>query len=186
MLFAIYSAAGQDAASSAPPPSVTEVMNYFEVMGIRGQMQTLLEAERKQLRVSFSDMFDKTLPAASAKEREQFLSLMDGAMNDLFSDYPIEDILRDMVPIYQKHLSEADLNAIVSFYSSPVGKKVLKEMPAMTSEAMRISFARFQPKIELMMKNMQSRIEEMAKSEKAGKGGTGTAVGKPASQTPRQ
>ena len=78
------------------------------------------------------------------------------------------------------------MNAIVAFYSSPVGKKVIKEMPAMTGEAMRISFARLQPKIEQMAKNMQSRIEEMAKADKAGKVGDGTAVGKPASQTPKQ
>ena len=78
------------------------------------------------------------------------------------------------------------MNAIVAFYSSPVGKKVIKEMPAMTSEAMRISFARIQPKIEQMVKNMQSGIEEMAKADKAGKVGKGAAVGKTGSQTPKQ
>jgi hypothetical protein len=56
----------------------------------------------------------------------------------------------------------------------------------MTSEAMRISMARFQPKLEQVIKNMQSRMEDMAKLDNAGKGGNGTAVGKPASQTPRQ
>jgi hypothetical protein len=98
VVFSFYPLVAQDASASRPP-SVTEVMNFFDVMGMRAQMQSMLESERKQLKVSFNDMFRKTLPAASAKERDQFLSIMDEAMNDPFKDYPMEDILRDMISV---------------------------------------------------------------------------------------
>jgi hypothetical protein len=42
-----------------------------------------------------------------------------------------------IVPIYQKHLTKADLTAITAFYSSPAGQKILAEMPAIMSESMQ-------------------------------------------------
>jgi uncharacterized protein len=41
-----------------------------------------------------------------------------------------------IVPIYQKHLTKADLEALTQFYGSPVGQKILNEMPAILSESM--------------------------------------------------
>jgi len=59
------------------------------------------------------------------------------------------------------------LTQIIAFYASPVGQKVLKEMPVMTAEAMRVSYARLQPKIDEMMKKMDEQIKAMAATEKA-------------------
>ncbi len=42
-----------------------------------------------------------------------------------------------MVPVYEKHLTKGEVDALVAFYSDPKGQKILNEMPAMTSEAMQ-------------------------------------------------
>jgi hypothetical protein len=68
-----------------------------------------------------------------------------------------------MVPVYQSHLSESDLDEIVAFYSSAVGQKVIREMPAMTAEAMNISFAHLEPRIDAMTKRIQAQLEAMAR-----------------------
>jgi hypothetical protein len=70
-----------------------------------------------------------------------------------------------MIPIYQSHFSESDLNQIVTFYSSPDGQKVLKEMPAMSAELVRVSDARLQPQIDEAMKNVGEHIQEMVDAE---------------------
>ena len=56
-------------------------------------------------------------------------NIVAGALGDVFSNYPIEDVLRDMIPIYQSHFSESDLNQIVAFYSSPSGRRFLRRCP---------------------------------------------------------
>jgi hypothetical protein len=99
-----------------------------------------------------ADMFRKMLPGPTAEEKGQFHEIMDAMVSDMFKNYPAEDILRDMIPFYQKHLTEADLEAVTTFYSSPVGQKMLKEMLGMTSEGMRVSFARLQPRLEEVIK----------------------------------
>jgi hypothetical protein len=141
-------------------------MKFFEVMHVREQMQTLLQNQQKQVNIMVTDTFNKRLPDATPDQRKQFESIMSDMIGGLVKDYPVDDILRDMVPVYQNHLSESDLSAIVAFYSSPVGKKILREMPAMTAEGMRVSYSRLQPKIEEVTRKMESRIDAMVTNEK--------------------
>lgn len=41
-----------------------------------------------------------------------------------------------ILPIYQKHLTEADLLGVVAFYETPVGKKFAEKTPLVTQESM--------------------------------------------------
>lgn len=168
MVLAVPLVAQQKPELPSPPPSVEEVMKFFSVMHVRDQMQNMLEAEQKQIKIMQDNMLRKALPDATPEQKAQFTETMDASMNALFKDFPIDDLLRDMVPIYQKHLTEADLNAVINFYSSPVGQRLLREMPAMTQEGMRVSFARMQPKIDEMMKTMQERVQKMKSEAQAG------------------
>lgn len=40
------------------------------------------------------------------------------------------------MPIYQKHLTEADLLKVIAFYDTPTGKKFSEKTPFITQEAM--------------------------------------------------
>jgi len=62
--------------------------------------------------------------------------MMNEMVDDIDRDYPMDEILNDMVPIYQRHLTKSDSDELITFYSSPVGQKVLRDLPAITSEAM--------------------------------------------------
>lgn len=162
------SLAQRDTDSGMLPPTTSEVMNFFEVMHAREQTQSMLETERKQTEIVLSELFSKKLPNATAEQRKEFDELINGMVADLFKDYPLDGILREMVPVYQKHLTESDLNAVVAFYSSPVGQKLRREMPAMASEGMRVSYAHLRPRIEEMMNNAEARMEKMLDSQENG------------------
>jgi hypothetical protein len=153
--------AQQDSEATRRPPSVAEVMKFFEVMHIHDQMQSMLQTERQQFHIIIQDMFSKRLPNATPEQRAQFQKLTEDAMNDLIKNYPLDDVLRDMVPVYQAHLTESDLNEVIAFYSSATGQRLLKEMPTMTAEAMRVSYARLQPEIQKMMQDMDGNIKKM-------------------------
>jgi hypothetical protein len=165
--------AQQGPASGSRPPNVEQVMKFFEVMQLRQKMQTTLEAEQKQTDTIVTDMFSKRMPDATEAQRAQFVKIVNSAMSELFNNYPIDEMLRNMVPVYQSHLSESDLDEIVAFYSSAVGQKVIREMPAMTAEAMNISFAHLEPRIDAMTKRIQAQLEAMARE-----GSDPTAQGK--------
>jgi uncharacterized protein len=41
-----------------------------------------------------------------------------------------------VVPVYDRHYSSAELRQLIAFYQSPIGQKVIAELPAVTQESM--------------------------------------------------
>lgn len=41
-----------------------------------------------------------------------------------------------IVPVYDRHFSSAELRQLISFYQSPIGQKMITELPAVTQESM--------------------------------------------------
>lgn len=41
-----------------------------------------------------------------------------------------------VAPVYAKHFEEAELDALIEFYASPVGKKTIEKLPLITAESM--------------------------------------------------
>ena len=53
---------------------------------------------------------------------------------DLFSAR-LDDFLDQMVPIYRRHLTPDEIEGLIKFYESPVGKRFVEEQPAIQQEA---------------------------------------------------
>lgn len=93
---------------------------------------------------------------------EQDLGRLDQFTSDILKDFPVDGMLDDMIPVYQKHLNKADVDAMNAFYQSPTGQKMLREMPAMTAESMQAS----SPRIQAMMDKVMERAEQLAREER--------------------
>lgn len=92
---------------------------------------------------------------------------MDQSMDDMIKEFPVDEMMQAMVPAYQRHLTKGDVEALTAFYSTPTGQKVLKEMPAMTADAMQSASG----VIQKMMAKMQERLQsEMAELQKESEG----------------
>jgi hypothetical protein len=154
--------------SSALPPTRAQVVAFMEVMEVRQRLQSTVQAQQADLKTTTHNMFNKALPDATPAEKAKFEAIVANSLGKMFSKCPFDDVLRDMIPIYQSHFSESDLKQIISFYSSTVGRKVLKEMPAMSAEVTRVSLRRLQPQIDETMKNVGDRIREMMNEENGG------------------
>jgi hypothetical protein len=49
----------------------------------------------------------------------------------------VDDLVNMLAPVYEKHMTENDLNEVIKFYNSPVGKKLAEKTPAITEESMQ-------------------------------------------------
>jgi hypothetical protein len=45
------------------------------------------------------------------------------------------DLQRSLIPVYDRHFSEEEINALIAFYESPVGQKSIQVMPKLTEES---------------------------------------------------
>jgi len=150
---------GQEAAVGASA-SREDIRKLFDVMHIRDQMKQIMDQVLKQMKSMNHEQIKKHDPEISNEE----IAKMDAMSDQFLKDIPIDGMLDDMVPVYQKHLTKADVDAMVGFYSSPTGQKILKEMPAMTAEGMQA----MQPRMRKMMDEVSAKMEKMAREE-AGK-----------------
>ena len=50
----------------------------------------------------------------------------------------MKDLTDKLVPVYQKYMTLSDINEMIKFYESPVGKKFARNNPLITQESMKI------------------------------------------------
>ncbi len=84
---------------------------------------------------------------------------MDRRSDEFLKSFPLDEMLNDMIPIYQKHFTKPDIDALTAFYSSPTGQKFLHEMPEVTSESMRAVYPRIQEAIDAALKRAQTKTD---------------------------
>lgn len=148
-------------AQQAPSDAATkeDVLRLFDVMQIRQQMRQIMESVSQQTKAMTHATIRKQNPQITDPE----LARMDQIADESMKDFPIEGMLEDVLPVYQKHLTKTDVAAMIGFYSSGTGKKLLNELPAITAESMEAMSGRLQSQMETTMR----RIEQMVESEKA-------------------
>jgi len=47
-----------------------------------------------------------------------------------------DDLIKLVIPIYEKYYSEEDIDQLINFYKSPIGKKMQEVTPLLTQESM--------------------------------------------------
>jgi hypothetical protein len=161
LLASVVCCAAQQTAPSAPP-SEQEVLDFFKVMHIREQTLEVLRGTEEQVKTIMRDLIHERIPNVTPGQ----LAQLDAMVGKLYENYPIDELLQDMVPVYRKHLTKANLDAVLAFYSTPTGQKLLRELPAMTAEAMQVSSARMQQDTEDLMRQLEDRITEIQKEQK--------------------
>lgn len=56
--------------------------------------------------------------------------------DDFKKEVKAEDIVDLVIPIYEKHYSEQDIEQLIVFYKSPIGQKTIALTPIITQESM--------------------------------------------------
>ena len=157
VLFTAHAATfSQQLPAANAPASRQEVLKLFKVMHIHDQMRSVMDSMTKQQSALVHETMKKRYPQIAEERLEQFDAMMEESMRD----FPVDAIINDLVPVYQKHLTRTDVSAMNVFYSSPTGQKLLREMPAMTGESMQLSYGRMQKQMDAMMDRMQKMMKE--------------------------
>lgn len=77
---------------------------------------------------------------------DQMIASMRGAMatvpdkfwTEFRKEINADELVNLIIPVYDKHLTPAELKELIKFYETPVGKKMIAVMPAITAESMQI------------------------------------------------
>jgi len=142
-------------ASDETPATREDVEQLFTTMHIREQVRDMMDIAVKQSRQMAEQTLRKKLPDVTQNDIDR----MNASMEQTLKSFDVNGMIDDMVPVYQHHLTKADISAMATFYQTPTGQKLLREQPQMAAEAMTA----MQPRMQKMMSSMVDQAEKMAK-----------------------
>lgn len=101
------------------PPSVQQVLQLFQVIHVDDAL--------RQMNTQMAHVMAEAVPCVPAAYWEGFIDA--GSTRE---------VLDRMVPVYQRHFTEGEVDGLVRFYRSPLGQKVLTVMPETMAEAAKV------------------------------------------------
>ena len=163
-VFLVCASAGRAQQTASDSPATKEdIQRYFDVMHSREMMTKMVDAMTKPMHQMIHEQFMKD----KDKLPPDFEERMNRMMDDNMRAFPWEEMLQAMVPVYQKHFTKGDVDALVAFYSAPTGQKMLREMPAIMAEAMESMMPLLRKQIDAMQQRMQQEVAQMIKDSEA-------------------
>jgi hypothetical protein len=149
------------------PATKADIEKYLEVTHARAMMTQIMDVMTKQVH----QMVHEQISRDRDKLPPDFESRMNKMTDDMVKSLPVDEMLDAMIPVYQKHWTKGDVAAMVAFYSTPTGQKILRELPSTMAEAMQA----LQPIMQKQMKGMVERVQqEVAQTVKDSKAKSGT------------
>lgn len=149
------------AAEASNVASREQIMKLLDLLQVPESLNMTLDAMKEQMKDGAVQMFREKVPNPSPAQVKSVHAIVD----EEFKKIGMEDLIEDVVPIYQKHLSRSDVEAVIKFYSSPVGQKIRKEQPAMARESLQATSAGQRSKMELLLAKLDLRIEQLIHKE---------------------
>ena len=110
-------------------------------LGVRAQTPEYTAKMTRMLELSGSDAVMKELPKQMIGMMKQQVPAMPDSVSrqieDLMAEY-FPKMLEMMTPIYAKYYTEEDLDGLIAFYESPLGKKMASTQPLILKEVMGV------------------------------------------------
>jgi hypothetical protein len=159
------------AAPAADPQTTAAVKAMLEAM-----------AMRKVMAASFADM-ERALPtmlrsqavsviqadaSMSQQQKGEAVARIDRALPTasktvarIFKDPTlIEDMVNEMVPLYAKTFTAAEIKELTAFYRTPLGRKMMANMPRLSAESMAISHKVVTPRLNALMQELMQGAQK--------------------------
>jgi hypothetical protein len=135
--------------------SKEDVKKLFDVMASREQIKQMMQQVFTQMRSLNREELKKRHPDITQEE----IARMDHESEDLLKNFPLDAMVSDMIPIYQRHFTKSEIDALTAFYASPAGQKFLHEAPALTAETMKAIYPRIQTEVDGVLKRAEQNAD---------------------------
>jgi uncharacterized protein len=142
----------------ADAPSRDQVMTLMDLLQVRRNMQQMMGGMKEAMKAGALQGLKREVRDPSQKQIDKINVLVEAA----FEQMRLDDFIDVMIPVYQRHLSKADIEEMIRFYTSPTGQKLLREQPQMMQESMQAAQAVQEAKMGSILDNIERRMKESA------------------------
>jgi len=140
--------------AKAAPPSQAQVDQLLEVTHAREIIDSMLP----QIRASQQQMVQEMLAGMeiSADEQGKIDTLMGSSINAISSLLSWEELRPIYHDLYVQTFNADEVQAMIDFYTSPVGQSMAKKMPQLTQSAMQAMQAKLLPALQEFQQHLET------------------------------
>jgi hypothetical protein len=138
------------------PQKDARIRELMEVTGTKNLGQQLIEAGMDQFRSSVLD---------SQPDNPRAKQFVDAFVVRFQKHFDPDSLNERVIPIYDKYLTVEDLQGLLDYYHSPLGQRMLKVLPQVTSESQAAGFALGQKAAQETMEELKTDFPEFAGKE---------------------
>jgi uncharacterized protein len=159
LAFVASATAQQPAANS--PAAKADVERLLQVMHMHEMMLKMIDTMSRPMHEMIHKQYleDKEKCELPPDFEVRMNKILDESMKTM----PWEQLIQAVVPAYQKHFTEGDIDALIVFYSGPTGQKFLRETPAITAETMQVTMPLMIQHNAALMKRIKEETARMKK-----------------------
>ncbi len=101
-------------------PSESKMKKIYEYLEVTGSLKMGLQIAKQMI----------------SSYKEEYTNVDDKFWDDFLAEIDADGMAKIVVPIYDKYFTEEDIDQIIIFYKTPIGKKMLELSPKIYIEAM--------------------------------------------------
>lgn len=112
------------------------------IMSVSAQTNNYDISVKKMLLASGgAETFNVVIPQMVSMMKAQLPEVPAAYWDELQTEFgktAFEDLVTLLIPVYKKYLTQQDVDAVIKFYETPVGKKMAETAPLISSESMQV------------------------------------------------
>lgn len=111
---------------------------FLGSLNLNAQQSTIEEDIRQVMELSGAGKLGvQVMEAMTAQFQQSMPEVPTEFWKEVMKEVNPDKMIELIIPIYKKHFTQEEIRQLVTFYQSPLGKKVTATLPAVTAESMK-------------------------------------------------
>lgn len=140
---------------SMDPAKEADIRKLMDLTGANSLGEQLMAAGMEQFRASVLD---------SQPDNPRAKQFVDAFVVGFQKHFDAKALSETEIPIYDKYLTAEDLKGLLEYYSSPLGRRMLKVLPQIAQESQAVGFSRGQKAAQQTMEDLKADYPEFVNS----------------------
>ena len=137
------------------PAKEADIRKLMDLTGANSLGEQLMAAGMEQFRASVLD---------SQPDNPRAKQFVDAFVAGFQKHFDATALTQTEIPIYDKYLTAEDLKGLLEYYSSPLGKRMLKVLPEIAQESQAAGFSLGQQAAQQTMEDLKAEFPEFVNS----------------------
>lgn len=142
--------------AEASPATQQDVEKYLQMTHADDGLKQMVASMSKPMHDVVHEQFVKQQDSLPS----DFEARVDKTIDDMLNRFPLDQMMEEMVKVYQKHFTQREMETLLAFYASPAGQKLLREMPAINDETMSSITPIMRENMDAVMMRIQQELAE--------------------------